>query len=168
MIEFTFYAFQRVGARLGETDLTKEKDCDDCDPAVDYEIEKTIKHENYSKAEGNDIALIRLKEKVTITSFVKTICLPLMKQNHVDELEMKKFTVMGFGKTETKKRSEELLKTVVDFMPVENCRLFYKKTAIKNFHDGFLCAGGGKNDSCKGKFYEHISQDFIDLLRDFH
>lgn len=60
--------------RLGEFDLSTEKDCykGDCtDAPVDIAVEKLIPHEKYvptSKAQENDIALIRLSRPVKYTS----------------------------------------------------------------------------------------------------
>ena len=142
--------------RLGSNDLTKEKDCDDCDPAVEYEIEKVIRHSGYSISEGNDIGLLKLKEKVTMNHNVGTICLPLKDENFYNEIEHEKMVVMGFGRTETQKRSNVLLKTIVPFISLEECEIYYEKTIIKNFNNGYLCAGDGKSDSCKGRI-EHFN-----------
>lgn len=73
--------------RLGEWDLMTAEDCDDqlinekvCSPAaIDYEIEDKIPHpqyDPYGSNQHNDIALLRLKNSVTYTDFIKPICLP--------------------------------------------------------------------------------------------
>ncbi len=63
----------RSSVRLGEWDTSTDEDCDrgDCsDPAVDVAVEEVITHESYnpnSKAQENDIALLRLSRSVAYT-----------------------------------------------------------------------------------------------------
>lgn len=146
------FVHQRIGVRAGETDLSKDSNCKACKPAFDYAIEKVISHESFSVETGNDIALIRLSENVKFSNFVSTICLPLQHEQYLDESKPVQFTAMGLGKTEKQENSKILLKTLVSSVPLEECQLFYGKTSMKDFHEGYLCAGGGKNDSCEGKF----------------
>lgn len=67
--------------RLGEWDTNSEEDCDrgDCsDPPLDIAVEEVLPHENYnpnSKAQENDIALLRLSQPVTYTGVIKMIIL---------------------------------------------------------------------------------------------
>lgn len=95
-----------IGVRLGEWDISKSPDCskDDPDfcaePTLDFEISKTILHENYKKAiaaQHYDIALIRLKGTVEeFTRFVQPICLPLDPQLWNRKYE-NSFTAVGWG-----------------------------------------------------------------------
>lgn len=63
-----------MSVRLGEHNLRTEQDCDSAKPGLEYcsddplniEIEEKIVHENYTK-DISDIALLRLKQKVTYT-----------------------------------------------------------------------------------------------------
>lgn len=115
----------RSSVRLGEYDLRTERDCykNECtDPAVDIPIEQLIPHEEYaptSKAQENDIALIRLSQSVKYTSklyeattvnrtvnisfiveYIKPICLPgsaRLKTLIYDGISLE---VAGWGKTE--------------------------------------------------------------------
>lgn len=97
-------------ARLGEYDLTMEKDCIqipngplDCAPTpVDYLISEIIPHPQYdpkNPSKHHDLALLRLKDSVSYNDFVKPICLPTKEFN-------KGFTpgvvhtVCGWGKTD--------------------------------------------------------------------
>lgn len=63
----------RTAVRLGEWDTNSDNDCDngDCsEPVVDVTVEELLSHENYnsnSKAQENDIALIRLSRDVEFT-----------------------------------------------------------------------------------------------------
>lgn len=97
-------------ARLGEYDITTEKDCInsingliDCAPSpVDYLISKIIPHPQYdpkNPSKHHDLALLRLKDSVVFNDFVKPICLPTKEFNkgfipgHIH-------TVCGWGKTD--------------------------------------------------------------------
>lgn len=87
-------------ARLGEWDITQEIDCDydsldaPCaDKHVDIMIEESIGHPNYSKAlKKNDIALLRLAQKVNFTAFINPICLPSSTN---EDLTGEKFIAAG-------------------------------------------------------------------------
>lgn len=82
--------------RLGEWDLTTEQDCDDSfinekvcsDGAFDVEIIEKIPHPDYDpfgNNQHNDIALLRLNQKVQFNDFVKPICLttePALRSNN--------------------------------------------------------------------------------------
>lgn len=147
--------------RVGEHDL--KNDCkessDVCDPAVDFTIEKTHVHPNYTKG-NNDIALIRLKKAVnlTILKYVKTICLPLKEENHLNTSIVPNFTLtlMGFGKTETGNKSDVMLKTDLPYIEKEECKSFYKERKMKNINEFNFCAGGDKKDSCNGKIIKKL------------
>lgn len=70
--------------RVGEWDIETYVDCDRNDPTncappvVSIPIAQMIPHENYNKKSAqNDIALLRLQNKVEFNDFVQPICLPL-------------------------------------------------------------------------------------------
>ena len=96
---------------MGEWDTNTEVDCDTSEdpticspPYVDIEISEIIMHEDYkqrARTQYHDIALLRLKEKVTYSKYITPICLPIhdyaKNKDHVgNSLE-----VAGWGKTET-------------------------------------------------------------------
>lgn len=66
--------FSVVSVRLGEHNLLTTIDCEDgecADPVVDVPIAERIIHESYepsSRAQGNDIALLRLARPVRVKS----------------------------------------------------------------------------------------------------
>lgn len=103
-----FY-FLRSGVRLGEWDTLQEIDCEeaggDCAAApVNIRIIEKIPHRQYdpnSKAQGNDIALLRLENSVQYTDYVKPICLPLSQTLRSGSLDGIALDVAGWGKTET-------------------------------------------------------------------
>lgn len=100
-------SFLRSGVRLGEWDTLQEIDCEggDCALApVNIRITEKIPHSQYdpnSKAQGNDIALLRLENSVQYTDFIKPICLPLSQTLRSGSLDGIALDVAGWGKTET-------------------------------------------------------------------
>lgn len=142
--------------RLGEFDFNKFIDCSDgCIPAVDYNIEKVLIHQNYTQSfDGNDIALLRLSEKVITGPAVRPICLPVKDISKLNLTENRKLTVMGFGVTDTGKSSNVMLKAEVPFVEFNECSRFYEsvpQTSRGLNKNSQICAGGGIEDSCLGK-----------------
>lgn len=142
--------------RLGEFDINEFLDCSDgCIPAVDYNIEKVLIHQNYTQSfDGNDIALLRLSEKVVTGPAVRPICLPVKEISKLNLKENRNLTVMGFGATETGRTSTVMLKTEVPFVEFEVCSRFYEtvpQTSRGLNKNSQMCAGGGIEDSCGGK-----------------
>ncbi|XP_070502813.1 CLIP domain-containing serine protease HP8-like [Chironomus tepperi] len=141
--------------RLGETDLTLETDCEWSFNApycsykpIDVDIEKIFSHELYNSQQGsqNDIALIKLKEKVQFNAFVKPICLPVDNKINTD---YGSGIIAGFGKTETRNLSDVLLKTEIDIVDLEDCIATYS-AFNRHVGDSQICAVGRDSDSCKG------------------
>ncbi|XP_077283142.1 ovochymase-like [Arctopsyche grandis] len=147
--------------RLGEYNVLTEEDCvidgefEDCsDPSVDIEPEEIIVNPYYdpeSIHQHNDIALIRLKEKVNFTDFIRPVCLPDIQlfpdYNFTDGSRL---YVAGWGRSETGYASIVKLKLKVPIYNFEKCGLEYSPFNI-TLSPCQLCAGGelGK-DSCKG------------------
>jgi hypothetical protein len=159
-----------VGVRLGEHDLSRNPDCDadneTCNYAFDYEIEKIIVHKNFNIMPAiNDIALIRLKEKIKFTSaneHIRPVYLPFGNdslQQYIDvsfaprvneNINTAKYTVMGFGQIAANgSTSDTLMKAVVPSMSMEKCAAYYRGVKM---HPGYLCAGAGETDAARGKF----------------
>lgn len=141
--------------RLGENDLSTEEDCDVypdgdniCAPKpIEYEVEEIIAHSQYdTKVKQNDIALIRLKENVKYSSFIKPVCLPL---NGEETEKDKILTASGWGKTEKADRSNIKLKVNLPVVSKTMCKVVY--SAIAPITDSQLCAGAERGfDACKG------------------
>lgn len=93
-----------AGVRLGEWDQSNDQDCDDsyCSlPVVDVPVVDRIPHESYvptSRAQENDIALLRLGQSVQFTDFVKPICLPVAQSTRNLNYDNYPFVVAGWGK----------------------------------------------------------------------
>ena len=124
--------------------------CDDCSPAVEYQIEKAIQHEKYENTEKYDIGLLKLVEEVKFTDQIKPICLPLKEENYFNSKEV--LTIMGFGKNINGNWSSVLMKANVPFVPLDVCEKLYKKSSIGNFDEGSFCAGDETNNACRGTF----------------
>lgn len=85
----------RVFVRLGEHNLAEEQDCDDDDFCLDsvqdfHEFEDIV-HPAYEPLTNgravHDIALIRLGSPADLSkNNVKTICLPITKDVHIDKI----------------------------------------------------------------------------------
>lgn len=141
--------------RLGEHDIRTEIDCVDCQPALDVEIEKVLIHTNFNMkitTLGYDIALLRLKESVPFSRFIKTVCLPTsVKNQEIEGEDAEHMIVIGFGRTESVAESSVLMKAIIPFVPWDECaKLFERISTVKVLHKGHMCAGGGAADSCQG------------------
>lgn len=94
------------GVRLGEWDLKSDRDCEDgqcADPVLDIPVVERIPHEQYnpnSRAQENDIALLRLGRSITFSEWVKPICLPIGADIAGKNYDSQPLVVAGWGKTE--------------------------------------------------------------------
>lgn len=106
---------------MGEWDTTTENDCDDsfvnenvcAPPAIDIQIEQLIPHENYQPAAGNqhnDIALLRLAQKVTFSEFVAPICLPFESAVRNNDFVNQTLSVAGWGLLNIKSITSSIIK----------------------------------------------------------
>ncbi|XP_065079921.1 vitamin K-dependent protein C-like, partial [Ochlerotatus camptorhynchus] len=146
--------------RVGETDLSKEIDCnnaegeEDCaDPYQDIQVAKFIKHELYSPSgKINDIALVKLARPAQFNDNVRPICLPLPEI--LPKTLPKKMIVSGWGFTEHGNgRSKELRYANVPIVEPNQCRRSLTHlTDAATVHESQVCAGGGSDDAdnCKG------------------
>lgn len=169
------------GVRLGEWDLSRDSDCNEnycAEPALDVPVVERISHEQYvsgSKAQENDIALLRLGRSVQFTDMVKPICLPLSQTLRNLNYDGAPMVVAGWGKTEnsmchcmftiemfiktnlinlkypTGSNSNIKLEVEVDGVPLDQCNAVYRNQNVQLSRKQ-LCAGGEKGkDSCRGK-----------------
>lgn len=94
--------------RLGEWNTATERDClpdqpESCaDPVQDIQIEAAMAHDGYdyqSPSRVDDIAIIRLKQKVQYSKYIRPICLPhsqSLQNRNYDNVDLM-FT--GWGRT---------------------------------------------------------------------
>ncbi|EDW38974.1 GL13652 [Drosophila persimilis] len=147
--------------RLGEWDTNTDPDCvtekngqKTCAPGhIDIEVEKLIIHEEYvpnSIDQMNDIALLRLKQSVSYSDYVRPICLGVNGDVRTNLFEGYAMDVAGWGLTEKKVPSPWKLKITVDVWNLKTCQDKYSPYKYK-LNDNQLCAGGKANvDTCGG------------------
>jgi len=150
-----------VGVRLGEWDMTSNPDCDAsyvneevCAPPVnDYGIEELIIHEKYSPTsfnQHNDLALIRLSQKVKFNDFVRPICLQSNSALRNANVVGQSLVVTGFGRTESATSSNVKLKATLGVVDISKCNEIFRQEG-RRVVDTQLCVGGVKSiDSCRG------------------
>jgi len=165
--------FQPSKIRVGEHDLDKEQDCEDCEPPQDINIDKITFHPSYSSPEAfqNDIAVIRLSNNVTMNDLVHPICLPVHddKDNYIDvgrSGATNTFTeVAGWGATTITGRRPA---TVLQYLTVNvtdsgSCTEVYAERG-GILGDKQICAGGEKG-KVNNKFRRHFLETNIFPLR---
>lgn len=144
--------------RLGEHNLDTIKDCEEycADPVQDYEIEEAISHKEFNLNETqqrfkNDIALIRLKNKVhNYTDSIRPICLPF--DVDITGREGKKYQIAGWGKTDfyNSAGSPILQFATVNSVLIDECNNLQARE-VRNLTDKQLCSEGNRGeDPCKG------------------
>ena len=127
----------------------------------EYHVDSFILHEGWDrKTQSNDIALIKLKEKLEFKFndkqqyIVNRVCLPEKGLELTDGF----LTLSGFGQTgATAGQSEILHKLDVPIYNHAKCAVNYKKYVKIN--ENKLCAGGkGGQDSCMVSISPHSHQ----------
>jgi hypothetical protein len=111
-----------------------------------FDVDKTHPHPQYNpRIYENDIALIKMKEKVVFDENIYPICLP------TSQLESPIAIMSGFGKTRNDEEQSEILrKVVVNRFEHEECqRIFRNSIAIDR--NKMLCYGSrrGNDDACR-------------------
>ncbi|XP_047105926.1 serine protease snake-like [Schistocerca piceifrons] len=147
----TNYRYPAVIVRLGEMNLKRD---DDGAHPVDYHIADLVRHPEYKgPSKYNDIALLRLSERVDFNKFIRPACL----YTH-DKFSVSKTVATGWGKIEyAGKTSDTLRKVVLDIIDNEMCNNLWKSlrklTSLpRGIAPSMMCAGvltGGK-DTCQG------------------
>ncbi|KAK0091685.1 hypothetical protein PV326_002856, partial [Microctonus aethiopoides] len=132
-----------IKVTFGEHDRCDEK----CKPETRYVV-RTLTGDFSFLNFDNDIALLKLNERVPMTEIIKPVCLPINKEN--DYVHVKAIAA-GWGTTrEDGKPSCVLQEVEVPVMSLQECRnTSYSPRMIS---DNMLCAGypDGKKDSCQG------------------
>lgn len=146
-----------IGVRLGEHDLSTERDCDkDADGFEvvcaeryqDFDIENVHFHPEFSSLKlQNDIALLRLNRDADFRpQNVRPICMPI---GSAAKLSQKKLTVTGWGATELGSRSLDLLQVQLSPINTDECAEIYKRQNEIWYKQ--MCVGGKMGiDSCFG------------------
>ncbi|XP_060525633.1 serine protease easter-like isoform X2 [Cylas formicarius] len=149
-----------ISVRLGEYDTDTDIDCipsllgEQCaPPAIDVPVQEWVAHEQYNPFDLNqyhDIGLLRLAREITVTDYVRPICLPRSEQLLQRSYARKNLMVAGWGKTQNMSESNVKLKLEVPVNTSEECDRTYRQAGV-SLIKGQLCAGGKKGeDSCRG------------------
>merc|ERR1712038_237752 len=162
-------SFQLSKIRVGEHKISHDgPDCDNdtpkhCNVGVqDFDVEQKniIFHPEYNSPNvfQNDIALVKLNEKVSRNDYVTPICLPyadnVKEDYHFNTLgdELKAW-VAGWGATDPRGRNtaDSLQEIDLGVFDGRECRETYKARGGTLSEDSQLCVGGEKGrDSCVG------------------
>ncbi|KAG1662525.1 Clotting factor B [Nymphon striatum] len=157
---------ERYVIRLAEHDITDDNN------GQEYDVEEIIVHSEYKPPVAyNDIALLKVKRKITNSSKVQPICLPIGPENS-QNLEKISATVIGWGSTAYGQHiaaaildryvtlvaySPQLREAWIPVTSNNHCNESYMKIrALRDYPRGItpniICAGeinGGK-DACQG------------------
>lgn len=104
-----------MSVRLGEWDTRGDPDCEHgicSDPVVDIAVEHSIPHHKYqpySRTQENDIALVRLKQSITFTDWIRPICLPVEARLRNVNYDGVGLQTLGWGYTSSAKDGSALI-----------------------------------------------------------
>ncbi|KAL7025311.1 hypothetical protein ACKWTF_013446 [Chironomus riparius] len=113
---------------------------------IDIAIESFISHENYDpNRKKNDIAVIKLVNKVSLSKFIRPACL-MTPDNQVN---VDKAVVTGWGLTQafTGLTSDILQKAKLKIKDISTCRNYLDN---ENVDSSQICAGDKTRDTCSG------------------
>ena len=150
----TYYLFSRYKVKAGDHNLERdEKSQQDFDP------EKFFVHQDYvDRKFVNDIALIKLKEKVELSPFVRTLCLPEKDEGDL-AIPTKYGFATGWGVTQALKHGEQperenrySKRLQYSAYTIQSDELCANRSVIAINSTVAFCAGEGKggNDTCQG------------------
>ncbi|KAJ7317933.1 hypothetical protein JRQ81_004095 [Phrynocephalus forsythii] len=123
-------------------------------------VEKSIIHPNWIKDVteprtnfDNDIALLKLKERVTMGPNISSICLPGRSSEYDPQMGTLGY-IAGWGRTEVKDSTSRLMAARVPVQSMDMCRNQKPDPPSDSlsyvFTENMICAGGGGKDSCQG------------------
>ncbi|XP_054162364.1 proclotting enzyme-like [Oppia nitens] len=140
----------RFRVRLGEHNIAKQTEED---AEVDYNVMKVTAHPNFEpQTFKNDVAIIKLNQKVNLNRRVYPICLPYDTQilNSEDNIGRSGF-IIGWGKVEFNGNSSDKLREAsIQVVSNQDCGKAFDK--VIKISDEYMCAGtvGSTKDSCQG------------------
>lgn len=134
--------------KFGSDDIAEESDL-----VVKRGASKLILHEQFSTVTfANDIALIRLNERVAFSSNIIPVCLPRRLVN--ESLEGSKATLIGWGRlTEEGPMPNHLRFVNVTVISNKKCADEYSQVGfVEPLSSSFICSyeGNGEKDACEG------------------
>ncbi|XP_076240858.1 serine protease snk [Calliopsis andreniformis] len=138
-------------ARLG--DLNLQRSDDDAKPQ-NFRIIERIKHPKYQWPSAyNDIALVKLEEKVKFNAWIRPSCIPYSLPDIEDQ---GKAVATGWGLvdwTDYQSNSNDLLKVTIKMVPHARCnQTFGTDTKLERgiIDESQICAGDVGKDTCQG------------------
>lgn len=145
---FVSYSGPAEIALLGVTNLNDTEE-----EHQSIKISERIRHPDYKlPLKYNDIALFKLAMKVLFKPHTRPACL-------IDTFEPNTVRTIatGWGRTETQKSSDVLLKVVLYWIPYKECNSSFKPYLSRHIVNGIIdetqiCAGlkGKSGDTCQG------------------
>ncbi|CAG2179669.1 unnamed protein product, partial [Oppiella nova] len=141
---------EKIRIRLGEHNIMKRtKD----DAEVDYNVIKVTAHPDFEpQTYKNDVAIIKLSQRVRFNRRVWPICLPYDTRVLTSEENVgRSGFIIGWGRLEFNgKTSEELREASIEIVSNKECGQAFDK--VVKITDEYLCAGttGSTKDSCQG------------------
>ena len=149
-----YYLFSRYLVKVGDNNLlSKERS------QQHLNLERFFVHEDYVALNfANDIALIKLKDKVKLGRFVRTLCLPEKDEGDL-AIPPKYDFATGWGVTQASKNGEgpepeNRYSTRLQYSAytIQSDELCADRSAIPINSTVAFCAGDGKggNDTCHG------------------
>ncbi|KAF5296978.1 hypothetical protein FQR65_LT10130 [Abscondita terminalis] len=142
--------------RLGDYNLKNEVDClkvpgfndYDCNDVQEYEVEERKIHPFYNEMQKiNDIALLRMKQKVEFTDYVRPICLP-RTENDITQLG-KVYYMTGFGSNGSKTDGPRIKKKIFTYLiSPDICNEYWKEYNYATPSTDYeICMGLFKNST---------------------
>ncbi|KAH8348548.1 hypothetical protein KR084_008694 [Drosophila pseudotakahashii] len=133
-------------ARLGEHNRSTEHES--LGPHEDFNVVRTYERKGFEMTSHvNDIALLKLQRSVIYNLQIRPICIQLDNRSKSNSDAIQSFTVVGWGKTESKNTSDVLKTAQVYRMDKSVCT----SLTWVNLTDSQICAGtGNKVDTCNG------------------
>ncbi|KAG8183429.1 hypothetical protein JTE90_023185 [Oedothorax gibbosus] len=115
---------------------------------------RVIIHKDFNNVTfENDIALVRFEPSVRYSDRIQPVCLPTPNTTPKNLEPLKKGKVTGWGLTERKLQSDELMLASLPVQSLEECQDSYRDHGLnKAIYPGMFCAGytQGVTSACRG------------------
>lgn len=157
ILVLTDYSGEPVAVRLGVHSLsgTYPSNFTDSDQSREFAVDRVVAHPEYRSASTyNDIALVRLRDRVRLDQFMRPACLATGEED--DAPSGGKVTATGWGLTAYKgERSDKLLKVGLERFSQAECSTAFQRAINRRLANGIveatqLCAGSHteEKDTC--------------------
>jgi len=135
--------------RLGEHDISTTSD--GASP-IDIRISRTTPHASFSSTSlKNDIAIVKLSQKVNFNNRIKPICLPATGFRGTDLTRFGTAEIIGWGSTaQGQGTTTALREAAVPLTSTSSCNAAYNSVQRITIGDDQVCGGNGDVDTCTG------------------